>query len=708
MNTSFTFETKNQLAKLLATENITMQHNANVRTAYFDVKNRMLVLPVWQGISEDLYDMLVVHEVGHALDTDADAWLNGIDTIASKHSNNPSDQIKSAVKDYLNVVEDARIDKRQKRRYPGSRKNYVKGYAELHDRDFFKLRGKDINSLSFIDRANIYFKGGIAFNIKFNAQEKALIARMENAETFDDVLDITNAVFTYARTDEKQKRQETLEQALDLSEQEQSSELNGDEEFDDQDYDFDDASSSDGNYFAESEEEKTSSTSNKNDEIVASVETEKAAEDNISTIITSDDTEYFYVDIPKMHHNLIVDNYGLVYTQMMQEFNTNKNNYWFDDAKKKIALNELQNWKIKEKETISFMIKEFEMKKAADAYARTAIAKTGTLDTNKIHSYKYNEDIFKRVTTVATGKNHGFVMFLDWSGSMLSELRNTLKQLFSLVMFAKQMQIPFDVYLFRSLSYHDGNVVNGDVKQWENPTNNAYIVFEKFKLRNILSSKMTLSMLHKSMECLWIQSYISSKYDPMDRTPLNQAILAADYVINDFRKKNKVQIVNTIFLTDGASDCIRLSRGSTKKKVNYIFRDPITKKTYYITKANDHYGITSTFLRVLKDRTQSNVIGFFLSNESLNRMTYMFDNSVLTNPEVVSSWKTNKFFATSTAGYDQYYVINTRQLDVLLQETLKVDSKMSKSKITKEFMKYSSKKSINRVLLSKFIDTIAK
>ena len=57
------------LAKLLATENITVQQQPNIKTAMFDLRSRVLMLPIWQGISQDLEDLLIVHETGHALDT---------------------------------------------------------------------------------------------------------------------------------------------------------------------------------------------------------------------------------------------------------------------------------------------------------------------------------------------------------------------------------------------------------------------------------------------------------------------------------------------------------------------------------------------------------------------------------------------------------------------------------------------------------------
>ncbi|SVE36499.1 uncharacterized protein METZ01_LOCUS489353, partial [marine metagenome] len=65
--------TKSLLAKLLATENVTVEHG-NYPTAAFDVKNRVLKLPVWKEMSGSLYDLMVLHEVGHALWTPEEGW----------------------------------------------------------------------------------------------------------------------------------------------------------------------------------------------------------------------------------------------------------------------------------------------------------------------------------------------------------------------------------------------------------------------------------------------------------------------------------------------------------------------------------------------------------------------------------------------------------------------------------------------------------
>jgi hypothetical protein len=64
-------------------------------------------------------------------------------------------------------------------------------------------------------------------------------------------------------------------------------------------------------------------------------------------------------------------------------------------------------------------VKEFECRKAADSYARATTSLAPVyLDCTKLHTYKYNEDLFRKVTTLAEGKNHGLVFVLDWSGSM--------------------------------------------------------------------------------------------------------------------------------------------------------------------------------------------------------------------------------------------------------------------------------------------------
>jgi len=113
---------KSILAKLLASENITVSHQ-NVKTAYFDLKNRTMVLPVWKDMDGDLYDLLTGHEVGHALNTPQQGWHNEVAATEKKF------------KDFLNVIEDARIEKLVKRKFPGLSKSFARAYASLYERE---------------------------------------------------------------------------------------------------------------------------------------------------------------------------------------------------------------------------------------------------------------------------------------------------------------------------------------------------------------------------------------------------------------------------------------------------------------------------------------------------------------------------------------------------------------------------------------------
>jgi hypothetical protein len=62
---SFTVEQKSLLTKLMASENLTVEHQ-KIHTAKFDPKNRVLYLPIWQDMTGFMYDHLGGHEVGHA------------------------------------------------------------------------------------------------------------------------------------------------------------------------------------------------------------------------------------------------------------------------------------------------------------------------------------------------------------------------------------------------------------------------------------------------------------------------------------------------------------------------------------------------------------------------------------------------------------------------------------------------------------------
>jgi len=149
-------EIKSQLAKLLATEDLVVEHR-KVSTAQFNVHSRILTLPMWESASNVVYDLLVGHEVGHALYT-------------------PDEDLpKSIPHSFINIVEDARIEKLMKRKYPGMSKTFFKGYNQMRDDDFFKLDDEDLDEFNLADSANLYFKIGNFVDIQFSDEEMSIV-----------------------------------------------------------------------------------------------------------------------------------------------------------------------------------------------------------------------------------------------------------------------------------------------------------------------------------------------------------------------------------------------------------------------------------------------------------------------------------------------------------------------------------------------------
>ena len=176
------------------------------------------------------------------------------------------------------------------------------------------------------------------------------------------------------------------------------------------------------------------------------------------------------------------------------------------------------------------------MKKSADEYRRAATAKTGVLDTSKLHTYKYNDDIFKKVTVIPEGKNHGLVMYLDWSGSMQSQLLDTLKQTYNLIWFCKKSGIPFRVYAFQSgygYSDMDSNVA-------EINTVGELAIASDFRLFEFFSSRQNAKSLEKSMQLVYTQVFAMggwrlSFYSPytLGGTPLAEAVYCTARLLID-------------------------------------------------------------------------------------------------------------------------------------------------------------------------------
>ena len=211
-------DVKSNLAKLIATENITIQHN-NVKTASFDVKNRVLTLPIFKEQSGDVYDMLIAHECAHALWTPYEEWQN----IESQE-----------LRSYVNVLEDTRIDHLIQKKYPGVVYNYKNGFDILEKQNFFGFAGKNINKdFMVIDKINLRSKSMNRLPFDFNTQDKNWISKVDSLVTFDDVLSLAQEMLAWQKEQIEQMAklpnfdELTISKNYDLSDEDDFDDIDG-------------------------------------------------------------------------------------------------------------------------------------------------------------------------------------------------------------------------------------------------------------------------------------------------------------------------------------------------------------------------------------------------------------------------------------------------------------------------------------------------
>ena len=712
-------EVKGTLAKLLATENLNVEHR-QVSTASFDVNNRVLILPIWKNASNIVYDLLVGHEVGHALYT----------------PNLPID----APKGFVNVIEDARIERMMKQTYPGLKKSFFEGYRELWHQDFFGVLDEDISKLSFIDRINLYFKGNS--EIEFSEEEKVWVDRVATTKTFQDVLDLSNELYDYVS--DKQESNLEKQMSFDINDEpangdeiEVDNNLEPNESEDGEDGDGELQEGSDPKPFDRDGDDADLDTPNfsvgtpgANDVDETKSITDEALQQALETLVDEEAEDWRYLTTPEVNLDKIVTSYDVIQEDLYYFFEGQAVESKFQEKMNRDCLEEsyksYNDYKKEAQRSVNYLVKQFEMKKSADQYKRAATSKTGVIDTNALYKYKITDDVFKRITTVPDGKNHGLIMFLDWSGSMQHVLQDTLKQTFNLVWFCRKAGIPFRVYGFQNT--HGSSGPHSGVK----PTPNSLAIMEDFALLEFFSSRQNAKSLDKSLKLLWTQaqgmgygrvSYMH-KYT-LGGTPLGEAVMCAPKLVERLKQVENVTKVNVVALTDGESNQLNylvendddyyysrkgeisvrgVSRG---RRMKYILRD---KKSGYSRELNpSQFVTTQEIVSFYRNITDYNWIGIRICSKSeLGRVSRMlsYEDSELLDKQ----WRKYKYASIKDqVGFDQSFYIPSQGIGDTTDE-IEVKQKgevATRAELNRAFKKHMGSKKSNKTILNAFIEQIA-
>ena len=525
--------TRGTLAKLLATENLIVQHKLGARTASFNTEDRVLTLPVLETTDENVYNLMTAHEVGHALWTPP-YWFDEV----------PND----IPFDFVNVIEDVRIEKMIQNKFPGLRSDFSRGYDALNQEDFFDIKDKDTSEMSLIDRINLHFKLGARALISFTNEEQTYVNMIDEADTYQKVCLSAKMLCDYLkakRSEDETEEPLTNESQTTGSGPEQSSQSNANTS---EDSDGDEKA---GESAPESTDEMTS-------------ETQKSFDESVENMTDKYGSDYVYVKTPEFKLKEIV----VTVDELRSNYGDVKKDVWSVQQLEcdfKTFLSSI-------KSDVNFMVQQFEMKKSADAYSRQQIHKTGVLNTDVLHNYKLTDDVFIRQSTTPDGKNHGMVMMLDWSGSMCNISISTVKQIITLVQFCRKVQIPFEVYTFTS-----GSVS----RRSDRPLSlKDRISVEGVVSIQVLSSTAKRNDIDIDLWHLWCEGHYSSRQNghyphsefmTMGGTPLNNALFLVPEIITQFKVKTKTQKVSFVCVTDGESSPVYYySDFKSVKGNNYI------------------------------------------------------------------------------------------------------------------------------------------
>ena len=727
------------IARLLAKENLSVQHG-NYKTAWFDIKNRTLGLPMWKDKGKDVYDLLVGHEVGHALHTPFKGWHDS------------SEKLEGCPRSYINVIEDARIERLVRNMYPGLVGPFSRGYKVLVEDGFFgDLNDVDYAKVKLIDKINLQCKLDSNIKVPFNKEELSFYARALSTDSFEEVVQLCRDILEYTKENQPElfePPQLDLEEDIDMPIIDEE----GDEEppmgHDDMEQEAEDEDESDdcketNNTSSENNDDDTSSS---DDELKTSSEPEFNEEDSSVTDNMFRGAERGLLDLERngaqklltrAPGKKLLETIITPFNQLMKEREWIMNNNDFNPKENKI-LEGFNAYMIGVKKASTFAVKEFELHKAAYQWQRAQTAKTGSLDMNKVHSYKFNEDIFKSVTRLADSKNHGMIMMIDYSGSMGSTIGTVIDQLMHLITFCKMVNIPFDVYAFTTYGNQLPTEITPDKKV---KYTDGEIDFQNTSMPLLISSSLKKSQYRKALEHLymkkqccdnnsrrwdddynigWNEYSFMSPAENWGSTPLNHALIAGHYLVKEFRTKHGIDKMNLIVLSDGDSNRLGVVSDHNLKAIKIKSGDGFGSCKIIIDgKAID---LSDTGRRATRDlaaniskRYGVKTLGFFVSDANNDWKSKLWEiNMERSDSESLRSrydpdlWsKANKEYRKNkcvvmqnTLGYDELYLVKGGSKFSTEEEDFEVSEEASNVQIRNAFKKFSKNKKLNKVLMT--------
>ena len=696
-------------ARLLAAENLAVVHDASAETASFDLDSRVLTLPVWDTMSGHVYDMLVSHEVSHALNTPLEGWKKELDAAGAN---------ASLVQHYINVVEDVRIERMIQAKFPGLRPDYKAGRQWMKDNIMGDVLADVANGKAHsIDHVNLFAKGMLDAT-DLTADEMAMYDRCYACETFDEVVTLAKEFLA-----ELPEQEENGGDASDGEAQGEGQE-GGEGAARDEQAEGNAQGDDDANADGEGQDNSENAQANSEAKGDGSMESADDVKDDGSNADSNDQRSEAAKKMDAAMKGLINQNASDHEMRNLPVVGKRMNDFLItaDEiinshvgvtiTSSDIATRNYTNLQAEQKAMVNHMVNLFNQKRSATAHKRARRAKTGVLDTVKMTNYKWSEDIFRQIKVMPEGKNHGFFMLVDWSGSMSDKIIETVKQTIMLAEFCRRVNVPFRVAAFSSTgaeylrNKERDEYVKGDLE----PLYGTSLV-------EYLSSDLKKADFDKAA-AIFFDSAIGSTYDKSDyrcsghkfdslgSTPLDEGIMIASERMMQMRAAGKCEIMNLIILTDGeASSNMFVSRGWGRQDHGAPLTAPIsglrfnTKNNYSTVRQS-----TKMALDVLRARVGDvNVVGIYLASCKRDYTDFWhgqrdLDGAAKYDPK-------QRLYPVDLDGYEKYFIFMMNSKPVKGLDS--VDSTDSKAKVRNALIREGKDRKDRKTFLNQLFDMVA-
>jgi hypothetical protein len=617
------------------------------------------------------------------------------------------------------MIEDVRIEKLMKVKYPGTRRDFFLGYREIIDKNLFNLSSLDWEKVDMVSRLNGHFKWGVPgfLTIPMTNEEFAIAAEVDAVETFEDAFNLAKRLYGHP----------SMEKARERFEREAQTIANGK------------GKDKDGDGDAEEGDGGTALTNIGG--AFARKDGETVTIDNLTISPLADlGKAIFTTDMMRTKYERIYNQYG-----------------------RNIDLDAYRKY-VKESDAfVRQLVAQFERRKAADEIRRERPKQTGMLNLDRLHQYRTHDDIFLSKIIKQDGKNHGIMFLIDFSGSMGSTIGNCIHQVLQLVWFCEKAKIPFEVYGFTNLghwgleaqieeerkAYMEANPSDTWGNGFRSPTANLVAVNPKSKsihygdarLINLASSRDSAADRERLLACLWEQYCAGTGVSciPFGGTPTVESVAIVSQVMKKWVEANNIQIPTLMIVTDGQPGGIYTEdRSCTNSFLNTNTSLCVTNEifgTVHYSDGSDNEidipnAIIGTMLDSLRTGLNARCIGMYVDHsrklsenmfrsmcitrkEYRERMhgrdsTYAYD-SLGDSPRYdacAEQYESGALILPKSTypGYDAYFLI--RSMKAVSDEDAIVE-KGSFVKVKNTFVKTMGKRSSSRVFLSKYVDIVA-